>query len=182
MSPRCKPPAALPDAEARRLAVSTFDRTVVVTAGAGTGKTALLTSRILRILMHPGEAAAGVAEIAAITFTRRAAGEMRVRIREALLDFAAWAEGPASAPDPESGPLAADYAEISAGLDADEIRRRALEALEHLERAAISTMHAFAGLLLREHPAAAGVDPAFAEDDGTEFEKRFDAAWRRFLI
>ncbi|MHC4915979.1 MAG: UvrD-helicase domain-containing protein [Planctomycetota bacterium] len=181
MSARGKKAGSLPDAEARRLAVSTFDRTVVVTAGAGTGKTALLTSRILRILMHPGEATAGITEIAAITFTRRAAGEMRVRIREALLSFAGWAEGTAPAPAPEAGPLAADYAEVAAELDSGEIRRRALEALEHLERAVISTMHSFAGLLIREHPAAAGIDPAFSEDDGTEFEARFAAAWRRFL-
>jgi ATP-dependent helicase/nuclease subunit A len=179
MSARAKPPLALVDGEARREAVSTFDRTVVVTAGAGTGKTALLTGRILAILMHPGEAAAGITEIAAITFTRRAAGEMRVRIREALLSFVVWAGG--QPPEDAADPLTAAYIAALEGLSAKEVRARALLALEELERAPISTMHSFAGQLLREHPGAARIDPGFTEDDGTEFEKHFSASWRRFL-
>ena len=41
----------LGDADARRCAASTFDRNVVVTASAGTGKTTLLVERLLRLLM-----------------------------------------------------------------------------------------------------------------------------------
>jgi len=169
------------DARERELAATTFDRTVVVTAGAGTGKTALLTERILNILMRPGEEAAGIGEIVAITFTRKAAGEMRVRLRDALLSFMAWTE---EAPGEDvDDPVAGAFRRISArgDLGAEEIRGRAVAALEGLERAAISTMHSFAAQLLREHPAEAGVDPAFSEDDGIAFDRHFEAGWRRFL-
>ena len=59
-------------------------RSVVVEACAGAGKTWMLVSRILRALL----AGAEPQEIVAITFTRKAAGEMRQRLQEWLADFA----------------------------------------------------------------------------------------------
>src|SRR5436190_23461170 len=61
-------------------------RSVVVEACAGAGKTWMLVSRILRALLDGCEPQ----EILAITFTRKAAGEMRVRLYEWLSAFAAW--------------------------------------------------------------------------------------------
>ncbi len=169
------------DAQQRELAATTFDKTVVVTAGAGTGKTTLLTERILNILMRPGKEAAGIGEIVAITFTRKAAGEMRVRVRDALLSFMTWTQ---EAPgDDVSDPVAGAFRRIvgRGDLSAEEISKRAAAALEELERAPIATMHSFAAQLLREHPAEAGVDPAFSEDDGIAFDQHFEASWRGFL-
>ncbi|UCE64134.1 MAG: UvrD-helicase domain-containing protein, partial [Nitrospirota bacterium] len=73
----------IPDAHIRRLAVTTFDRNVVVVAGAGTGKTTLLVNRFVHTLMRePGPAR--ITEIVALTFTNKAASEMKMRLRDQL--------------------------------------------------------------------------------------------------
>lgn len=171
----------IPDLETRREAVSTFDTTVVVTAGAGTGKTELLRERFLRTLMRPGENPVKVTNIAAITFTRRAAGEMRVRIRDGLQRFIGWSEG--SLPLPNNDPLANAYQNITAGwgVSPDEIRSRSTAALRDLDQATISTMHSLAAQMLRRYPIQAGVDPAFSEDDGRAFDEHFEETWEDFL-
>ncbi len=76
------------DAEARRSAVRSYDRNVVVVAGAGTGKTSLLIERLLHQLV---EQELSMGEIAAITFTERAAAELRTRLDTALERLAALA-------------------------------------------------------------------------------------------
>ena len=77
---------ALPDARHRRLAVRTFDRNVVVTAGAGTGKTTLLVDRLVHLILRNPEPLK-VSEIVALTFTNKAADEMKLRLRERLQDY-----------------------------------------------------------------------------------------------
>ncbi|MEJ7688593.1 MAG: UvrD-helicase domain-containing protein [Variovorax sp.] len=63
-------------------------RSVAVEACAGAGKTWMLVSRIVRALLEDGEAACAPHEILAITFTKKAAGEMRERLDQWLEDFA----------------------------------------------------------------------------------------------
>jgi ATP-dependent helicase/nuclease subunit A len=63
-------------------------RSVAVEACAGAGKTWMLVSRILRALLEEGESACEPHEILAITFTKKAAGEMRERLDQWLEDFA----------------------------------------------------------------------------------------------
>ena len=85
------------DARARRRARTEFERPLLLEAGAGTGKTATLTSRVLAWCLgpgwerhdRPGRDAAAVAEavlsgVTAITFTERAAVEMETLIGEDL--------------------------------------------------------------------------------------------------
>ncbi|HPX72499.1 MAG TPA: UvrD-helicase domain-containing protein, partial [Methanoregulaceae archaeon] len=62
-------------------AISTHDRSLVVTAGAGTGKTYVLVQKYLDLLETRGVT---VPEILALTFTEKAAAEMKERIRRAL--------------------------------------------------------------------------------------------------
>ena len=69
------------DAEARRAIDQDLDETLVVEAAAGTGKTTELVNRILRVLAT-GRAA--MIEIVAVTFTEKAAGELKLRLRERL--------------------------------------------------------------------------------------------------
>jgi len=91
----------IPDKAERRLAETTFDRNVVVVAGAGTGKTTLLVNRLVHLLMrepHP----VGITKLVALTFTNKAATEMKIRLRERL---AALLESGASASS-DSGPVA----------------------------------------------------------------------------
>src|SRR3989304_196729 len=76
----------LPDDKDRLLAVTTFDKNVVVTAGAGTGKTTLLVDRITHLLMRE-TAPLRITDIIAITFTKKAANEMKMRLRNRLQYF-----------------------------------------------------------------------------------------------
>jgi ATP-dependent helicase/nuclease subunit A len=105
---------------------------VVLSSGAGCGKTHVLTRRYLSHLQKDG---AEVGQIVAITFTDRAAREMRRRIRAAVLDH----------------------------LDAagDEESARWEQHLRGLETAQISTIHSFCNALLRQHSVEAGLDPYF---------------------
>src|SRR5882672_162128 len=69
------------DASSRRAIVEDLDDTLVVEAAAGTGKTTELINRILRVL---ATGRATMTEIVAVTFTEKAAGELKLRLRERL--------------------------------------------------------------------------------------------------
>lgn len=168
----------IPDAHVRRLAERTFDRNVVVVAGAGTGKTTLLINRFIHTLMrepHPAD----ITDIVALTFTNKAATEMKIRLRERLIAL--------QTPDreeqsiPQDGMVGAAELREQYGLTFDQIQRRAKTALHDLNRAQIGTLHSFAAHLLRLHPIESGVDPAFREDDGSRFADHFDREWEFWL-
>lgn len=140
--------AALPDQADRDRILTALDETLIVEAAAGTGKTTALIGRIVASL------AAGrvrIDEVVAVTFTEKAAGELKLRLREELerayretaLDTAQ------SSPDTAQSP------------DAARSSSRLADALAHLEEARISTIHGFCADLLRERPIEAGVDPRF---------------------
>lgn len=107
-----------------------------VVAGAGTGKTRALTERIVHRLR---EGKLDLSRLLAITFTEKAAAEMKQRLARALAD-----EGRA-------------------------------DAAQAVERAAISTVHAFCARLLREHAVEACVDPAFTVLEPVEAERLFES-------
>ncbi len=125
--------------------------TVVVEAAAGTGKTTELVARIVATLT----AGVDVGRIAVVTFTEKAAGEVKLRLRAEL----------------ERARLAATAGEPGA--------RALQDAVLRLEEARIGTIHAFCADLLRERPIEAGIDPAFdglAEDEAEDlFAIAFDA-------
>jgi ATP-dependent helicase/nuclease subunit A len=141
--------APLPDARDRADAVDP-SLNIVLEASAGTGKTRVLVDRYVNLIR------AGVepANILAITFTRKAAAEMRERILESLSRAAS------------EGSL-------------DERRWRRLR--EHLADVAISTIDAFCLSLLREFPLEAGLDPGFGMADETEALRLTDEALDRAL-
>ena len=166
-----------PDDLERRQATTTFDRNVVVTAGAGTGKTTLLVERCVNLLMR-SRRPVKVTDLVALTFTNKAANEMKARLREELEVLA----GPrAGRPAPAGVAARVDALRERYRLTADEIHGRAREALQDLERAQIGTIHSFAALLLRLYPLEAGIDPGFQEDDGTLRKRRFDTLWGLWL-
>jgi ATP-dependent exoDNAse (exonuclease V) beta subunit len=110
-----------------------------VSAGAGSGKTTCLVELCVRLLS--GEATGtpcDPSEIAAITFTEKAAAELGERLREAV---------------------AARACSASDGSGAGDDERTWRVRLHELERMAIGTIHGFAGRLLREHALEAGLDP-----------------------
>ncbi|MFQ5849035.1 MAG: UvrD-helicase domain-containing protein [Candidatus Binatia bacterium] len=171
----------LPDAPDRERAVTTFDRNVVVTAGAGTGKTTLLVDRLVHLLMREPQPLK-ITEIVALTFTKKAANEMKVRLRERLQSYL----GACLDKDPTNKNEEKVHAGIQSLIDRyhltkDHIDSRAREALRHIERSEIGTIHSFAATVLRLYPMEAGLDPQFREDDGTWFERYFEESWAVWL-
>jgi len=126
----------IPDRQARNLAETTFDRNVVVVAGAGTGKTTLLVNRLVHLLVkepHP----VAVTQIVALTFTNKAATEMKVGLRERLMVLAQPAAETTRAIDGGAvsvGDLRARY-----DLSTEEVAARAAAALRDLEKGQIGT-------------------------------------------
>ncbi len=116
----------------QRDAVECLNKDVIVTAGAGTGKTRTLVARYVRLL----EEGKSPRRVVAITFTEKAAREMRNRVRKAVSDRA---ESAGNASEKRR------WADIEAGMDA----------------ARIGTIHSLCSEILRAHPAEAGIDPRF---------------------
>ena len=142
----------LDDQDARDAIANDLDSTVVVEAAAGTGKTTELVRRIVRVLAT-GKASVG--DLVAVTFTEKAAGELKLRLRQELERGTG-----------DSGLEAASRARLDA-------------ALMNLEEAHVSTIHGFCADLLRERPVEAGVDPLFrvlTEGDARRlYAEAFDA-------
>jgi ATP-dependent exoDNAse (exonuclease V) beta subunit len=145
--------SAAADADARRRIREELDTTLFVEAAAGTGKTTALVQRIVAILRSGrGELDAMVA----VTFTEKAAGEMKLRLRAEI----ERARRAAAAGSPEQARLE--------------------RALEQLELARIGTIHGFCSDLLHERPVEARVDPLFAvcnEDESERLRGRAFARW-----
>jgi ATP-dependent helicase/nuclease subunit A len=158
----------LTDSQDRFLAETTWDRNVVVVAGAGTGKTTILVNRMLNLLMREPDPLA-ITEIVALTFTNKAATEMKQRLRAQLLRVTEQS-------DDTSAVLCARY-----HLSAEQVDERARVAFEQMEKAQIGTLHSFAAHLLRLHPLESGIDPQFQEDDGSRFKELFHSEWGRWL-
>jgi ATP-dependent helicase/nuclease subunit A len=118
----------------------------VVTAGAGSGKTRTLIGRYLALL----ESGLPLRAIIAITFTDKAAREMRARIRAAVETWLG------RCPEPAEGQR-----------DAPAERAWWDEVFAALDSARIGTIHSLCAEILRAHPAEAGVDPDFDVLDET---------------
>lgn len=168
----------IPDRMARQSAETTFDRNVVVVAGAGTGKTTLLVNRLVHLLMKEPNPVL-ITQVVALTFTNKAATEMKVRLRERLSVLAQPQADSLRASD--GGAISRSDLQERYGLSRDMIAARAHTALHELEKAQIGTLHSFAAHLLRLHPLESGVDPDFKEDDGLRFEEQFTTAWDCWL-
>jgi ATP-dependent exoDNAse (exonuclease V) beta subunit len=145
------------DSAARDAIRDLHDATLFVEAGAGTGKTTALVDRVVSLIAR---GRVTIRELAAITFTEAAAGELRDRIRYRLERAAGGATRPVLAP---------------------EERERCRVALEEVDDAALSTLHGFAQRILAEHPLEAGLPPRFEVVDDVEAAVRFDERWGQFL-
>ena len=142
------------DQAARDRVEHSLDETLFVEAGAGTGKTEALVRRIVNLIAS-GEVQAS--EIAAITFTEKAAAELYDRVLERI-DQRRQEE--------EATP---------------ELQRRFAVAAEQLDHAAIETLHAFAARILRMYPIEAGLPPGFTILDETEATLAFAERWQDAL-
>ncbi len=138
-----------PDEAARQRIHHAIDETLVVEAAAGTGKTTELVRRIVRVL---AEGRADVREIVAVTFTEKAAGELKLRLRQQLEESRRDTHAP----------------EVQARLDG---------AVQNLEEAHVSTIHGFCADLLRERPVEAAIDPLFRVLTEGQAESLFNEAF-----
>ena len=135
----------LPDQAARDRVETDTSATLFVEAGAGTGKTHALVRRLSTLLLDD---AVPVDRIAAITFTEKAAAELRDRLRVHLVE------------------------QRAAGDD------RADAALSGLDTAAIGTLHSFALRLLAENPLEAGIPPRVTAQQDTAEATAVEALWQ----
>jgi len=173
-----KSPMILSDRRARRIAATEFGKNLVIEAGAGTGKTSLLVERLLNIV---GSGLLDITQIAAITFTEKAAGEMRHRVAVGLERLRALARAEKEADDGDESGRAYKYLIGEADVSPEEIASRTLAALEVLDRATIVTIHSFCSEMLRSHPFEAGVDPDFSVDSGEKEATSCAEAWEEFI-
>lgn len=120
-------------------AINTTDRTLLLSAAAGSGKTATLTERLIRMITHP-EHPLDVSRMLIVTFTRAAAKELRDRISAAL----------------------------SAAIEKDPANKRLAKQALLLPSAKIRTIDAFCNDLVRGHTDAIGITPFYRIPDGAE--------------
>lgn len=142
--------AGTEDDDLARLAAVDPTRNVALAASAGTGKTHVLVDRYVNLL----RAGVDPVHILAITFTRKAAAEMRQRILDTMREAAARGELPAG---------------------------RWRELKDRIGDIAISTIDAFCLSLLREFPLEADLDPGFDVAEETEIPRLVEESLDRTL-
>jgi ATP-dependent helicase/nuclease subunit A len=147
-------PKELIDRKDRAKIIQEIDRNILVEASAGSGKTSSLIHRMVA-LIKSGKFK--VDEIAAITFTRKAAIELKERFQQKIEGSFRETKG-----ETEKGYLK--------------------EALSNLEQCYLGTIHSFCARLLRERPIEAGLDPEFAELDDLDDTLLKEEAWERYLL
>ncbi|HOW28184.1 MAG TPA: UvrD-helicase domain-containing protein [Elusimicrobiota bacterium] len=172
------------DADSRERARFLLTRNVVVEAGAGTGKTTLLTDRILSLLLAGGDGGPGIeiTRLAAVTFTEKAAGEIKLRLSNRLADMLSVLRG-RSLPEKRRREAEEWLRELKSHYGKQFLRMESVSeaALQNLDRAQIGTIHHFASHLLKLFPVEAGVSPRFEVDDGPVFDDIFEEEWARWL-
>jgi ATP-dependent helicase/nuclease subunit A len=141
------------DRAARARIRTSLSESLIVEASAGTGKTTELIARIVAVL---GKGLTTINRIVAVTFTNKAAGELKLRLRQEL-----------------------DRARGTARTEKE--RASIEEALEHLEEASIGTIHSFCAQILRERPVEAVVDPAFEELSEQQASRIYERAFRGWM-
>ena len=131
-----------------------LNQTMFVEAGAGTGKTTSMVGRVVNLI---GSGVTTVDRVAAITFTNSAASELKERIREEL---------ERAASDDEADPT---------------WRQMCAKGVEDIDTTPFTTLHSFAGSILRERPLEAGLPPSFETMDQVASDLDFDEKWNEWL-
>ena len=140
----------LKDQAARDIISQAMELNLMVEAGAGSGKTEEMSKRILALVSRGYRR---ISEIVAITFTRKAANELRERVRAMLQR---------------------EYAKTN-----NELHKKALD---HIHECFIGTIHAFCAKLLRERPIEAGIDPRFEQIDEAKDHFTRQKIWEEYVL
>ena len=143
----------LQDEDARKQIIEDFEHNFLVEASAGSGKTSCLVKRMVG-LVKSGRYT--VEQIVAITFTRKAAFELKERFQQEI---------------------EAELEEINN----PEEKNLLFQAIANIEQCYIGTIHSFCARMLRERPIEAGLDPAFGELDEVDNFLFMEQAWEEYL-
>jgi ATP-dependent exoDNAse (exonuclease V) beta subunit (contains helicase and exonuclease domains) len=162
------------DYKERLAAALPSGKNIIVEAGAGTGKTTLLADRLCYLILGKG---IKIDEIVALTFTDKAAAEIKLRLLETMRSILADLK----LPEPKL--------EVTKNLTDGEYFKKTKEELaetietsfELIERAQICTIHSFALQILRLYPLAAGLAPDIEIDTGFIANYIFNKNWSVFL-
>ncbi|MFC4076877.1 UvrD-helicase domain-containing protein [Salinithrix halophila] len=143
----------------QREAIDSLDQDCIVTAGAGSGKTRVLVERFLSILERHLDEPDPLDNVVAITFTEKAATEMKERVRNGAAERMEQAQQDGRIKESEG------WYRMVSGMD----------------RARISTIHSFCARLLRDFPVEANVDPDFRILDDPQSDRLLNEAVHRVL-
>lgn len=141
------------DQDQRDVILNDLDTTILVEASAGTGKTTSMVGRMVNLL---AKGRTKIDSLAAVTFTRKAAAELRARFQQHL-----------------------EHSLVTS-CDSRE-KTRLSESIEHFERCFIGTIHSFCGRILRERPIEAGLDIQFIEIEDQEDLELRKSAWHKYV-
>lgn len=136
------------------LAINTIKSNVSLLAGAGSGKTYVLMKRFVQILR--ADLSVNPTNIVAITFTRKAADEIKGRVRQAVGECVEQAQN-------------------------DLERLRWQEHLQKVESAPISTIHSLCSRILRDNPVETQLDPEFTILEDFEAQDFFKETLQQYL-
>ena len=138
------------DSQARTRIENDLDSNLIVEAAAGTGKTTAMVGRMVQLVLNKK---CDISRIAAVTFTRKAAAELKARFRVRLEQLAAQGNG-------------------DMYLD---------NALDRMESCFIGTIHSFCMKMLRERPVEAGVNLSFVQADDADNRHLRQRAWENLV-
>ena len=146
---------------------------LLIEAGAGTGKTTRLVKAVLEALFIRE---IPLDRLVALTFTNKAAGELKERVSLAL-------EEVLEAPEREALRRLPWFNDLAfASFPLDHLKEVAQNAMGLLDRTDIATIHSFAYSLLKRFPIAAGINPDSEIDDkGLRFDELFRNSWPEWL-
>jgi ATP-dependent exoDNAse (exonuclease V) beta subunit len=162
------PAKGLADDGARRVAIGAHDRSLLVEAGAGSGKTAVMAGRIAAML------AEGIApkSIAAVTFTELAASELLIRVRDFVAELA-------------TGTIPTELRiALPEGLT-DAHKANLTAAAAAIDEITCSTIHGFCQRLIKPYPVEADIDPGASVMDRGQGDLAFIEiveSWLRELL
>ena len=143
------------DAESRLRIGTELNKNFMVEAAAGTGKTTCIVNRMVNLV---ASGTCRIEQLVAVTFTRKAAAELRERFHMELRSRAAMLSNSDASDDKTAS-------------------ERLLFASDHCGLAFVGTIHSYCAALLRERPIEFGVDPAFHELDENEDSILREQAW-----
>lgn len=146
----------LPDHANRIVAMTAHDRSLLIEAGAGSGKTAIMAGRIAMMLVS------GIRprSIAAVTFTELAASELLARVRHFVEELSA-------------GRVPVELASVIHGEPNAQQKAYLQRASQEIDEITCSTIHGFCQKLIKPYPAEANIDPGASVADRNDADFAF---------